>query len=358
MKYGVFRVDVNGPQRLIAENSQASALTPSDLEAGLASVFVGLKRDIAAAGLPMPNAIGHRIVHGGPGLRQHCLIDAGVITALEAASSFAPLHSPTSVAAIRVAAQQFPGVPQVACFDTCFHLGLPDVARVFPISREWQGAGIERYGFHGLSCESIVQQLGATLPTRLIIAHLGNGSSLTAVRAGRSLDTTMGLTPTGGIPMGTRSGDLDPGLLLHLMREHHLDVASLAELLDHRAGLLGVSGLSSDMRQLHAAAPHNPAARLALEMFCYAVRKSVAAMAAVLEGVDMIVFTGGIGENDSRVRAAVCHGLRWLGVVLDEDRNKENRNIISAPASPCVVRVLPALESERIAHHSWRLTAP
>lgn len=357
LKYGVYHVDENGPQMLLAGNIETLPQAMTDLTAGLESALARVRREISEAGLAVPDTIGHRVVHGGPTLRQHCVIDAGVITALEAASGFAPLHTPTTVAAIRLAAQQFPNRPQVACFDTCFHVGLPDVARVFPIPRKLQRAGIERYGFHGLSCESTVQQLGATLPARLVIAHLGNGSSVTAVRAGRSVDTTMGLTPTGGIPMGTRSGDLDPGVLLYLMREHHYTAAQLAELVDHRAGLLGLSGLSSDMRQLHAAAPGNAEARLAIEMFCYSVRKSLAAMTAVLEGVDMMVFTGGIGENDSQIRAAICNGLMWLGVALDEQRNRQGRDTISTAASPCIVRVLPALESDRIAHHSWMLTS-
>ena len=190
-----------------------------------------------------PAAIGHRIVHGGPKLRQHCLIDDTVLTQLEAATAFAPLHIPSALSVIRFAQEHFPGLPQAACFDTTFHAGLPDVARVLPIARELQFEGIQRYGFHGLSCELIVRQLANDLPRRLVIAHLGNGASVTAVQAGKSIDTSMGLTPTGGVIMGTRSGDLDPGVLVYLMREKKFDAAMLEELIDRRSGLLGISGV-------------------------------------------------------------------------------------------------------------------
>ena len=261
-----------------------------------------------------PAAIGHRIVHGGPKLRQHCLIDDTVLTQLEAATAFAPLHIPSALSVIRFAQEHFPGLPQAACFDTTFHAGLPDVARVLPIARELQFEGIQRYGFHGLSCESIVRQLANDLPHRLVIAHLGNGASVTAVQAGKSIDTSMGLTPTGGVIMGTRSGDLDPGVLVYLMREKKFDAAMLEELIDRRSGLLGISGVGSDMRRLHEAASTNADARLAIAMFCYSVRKQIAAMIAALDGADLVVFTGGIGENDVEARAAICGGLSWLGV--------------------------------------------
>jgi acetate kinase len=244
----------------------------------------------------------------------------------------------------------------VACFDTTFHAELPEVARVLPISKELQLEGIQRYGFHGLSCESIVHQLGNGLPNRLIIAHLGNGASVTAVKGGKSIDTSMGLTPTGGVIMGTRSGDLDPGVLVYLMREKKFDATALEELVDHRSGLMGISGVGSDMRRLREAASSNVDARLAIQMFCYSVRKQVAAMIAALDGVDMVVFTGGIGENDGEARAAICGGLSWIGVSLDETRNRSANNPINDPASRCSVRVLPSEEDEQIARHTWELT--
>ena len=281
--------------------------------------IVRIGRLLADSKMPAPAAIGHRVVHGGPKLRQHCRIDASVLRQLEAATAFAPLHTPSALSVIRFAQEHFPGIPQVACFDTAFHAELPDVARVLPISKELRLEGIHRYGFHGLSCESIVRQLANDLPRRLIIAHLGNGASITAVKSGKSIDTSMGLTPTGGVMMGTRSGDLDPGVLVYLIREKKFDAAMLEELVDHRSGLLGVSGIGGDMRHLHAAATSNADARLAIQMFCYSVSKQVAAMIAALDGVDMIVFTGGIGEND---RGSARRDL-WR-IILDRDQPRRS----------------------------------
>ncbi|MDP2371779.1 acetate/propionate family kinase [Rhodoferax sp.] len=348
LKFGLYRVDSTGAEKLLGESvattEQADAITQ------VASV-------LAASGMLPPDAIGHRIVHGGPALRQHCRIDDAVLRQLQAAVALAPLHAPAALALIRFAQVHFPGVPQVACFDTQFHVGLPDVARVLPIARELQSAGIQRYGFHGLSLESIVRQLGNALPENLVIAHLGNGASITALKAGLSIDTSMGMTPSGGVIMGTRSGDLDPGVLVYLMREKNFDAARLEALVDQRSGLLGISGLSSDMRRLHEAAASNSDARLAIEMFCYSVRKQVAAMLAVLGGLDMLVFTGGIGENDARVRAEICAGLAWIGISLDESRNSAVSSPISDGASRCQVLVLASQEDEQIARHAWALFA-
>jgi acetate kinase len=305
--------------------------------------------------LPPPAAIGHRIVHGGPKLRRHCLIDDSVLAQLEAATAFAPLHIPSALSVIHFAQEHFPGVPQAACFDTTFHAELPDVARVLPIAKELQSEGIQRYGFHGLSCESILHQLPNDLPKRLVIAHLGNGASVTAVEDGKSIDTSMGLTPTGGVIMGTRSGDLDPGVLVYLAREKKFDAAKLEDLVDHRSGLLGISGVSGDMRRLHQVASSNADARLAIQMFCYSVRKQIAATIAALGGVDLLVFTGGIGENDAEARATICNGLSWLGVSLDPARNRSGENPISNPASRCTVDVLPSREDEQIALHTRAL---
>ena len=293
---------------------------------------------------PAPAAIGHRVVHGGPKLRQHCLIDEMVSQQLECAAAFAPLHTPTAVSVIRFAQEHFPRLPQVACFDTTFHTGMPDVARVLAVPQELQSLGIQRYGFHGLSCESIVHQLGDNVPGRLIIAHLGNGASVTAVKDGKSIDTSMGLTPSGGVIMGTRSGDLDPGILVYLMRELTFDAAKLEHMIDHRSGLMGISATSSDMRRLHEASPENHNARLAIDMFCYSVRKQIAAMIAVLDGIDLIVFTGGIGENDGAVRESICAGLSWAGVSLGP-----------APSN-VLMKVLPSQEDEQIARHTWTIS--
>ncbi len=348
LKFGTYRVDSSGAEKLFSE-SVSSADQP-DAITRVASV-------LAASGRPPPDAIGHRIVHGGPALRQHCRIDDAVLRQLQAASAFAPLHTPAALALIHFAQVHFPGVPQVACFDTQFHVGLPEVARVLPIARELLAEGMQRYGFHGLSLESIVRQLGHALPQRLVIAHLGNGASITAVKAGLSVDTSMGMTPSGGVIMGTRSGDLDPGILVYLMREKNLDAARLEALVDQGSGLLGISGLSGDMRRLHEAAASNRDARLAIEMFCYSVRKQVAAMVAVLGGLDMLVFTGGIGENDALVRSEICAGLAWIGVTLDEARNRAASKLVSDDASRCQVLVLASQEDEQIARHAWAALA-
>jgi acetate kinase len=323
--------------------------------ASQAEAVVRIGKLLAELGVPAPEAIGHRIVHGGPALRQHCRIDAAVERKLEAATPFAPLHTPPALAVIRYAQTHFPGLPQVACFDTTFHANMPQVARALPIPADLRSLGLQRYGFHGLSCESIVQQLAADLPSRLIIAHLGNGASITAVRDGVSIDTSMGLTPSGGLIMGTRSGDLDPGVLVYLAREQQFDASMLEDLVDHRSGLLGISGLSADMRTLHEAASSNADAQLAIRMFCQAVRKQIAAMSAVLDGAELIVFTGGIGENDAGVRAGICAGLSSIGVSLDEARNRVSGNPVSSAGSRCQVRVLPSLEEDQIARHAWAL---
>jgi acetate kinase len=323
---------------------------PSQREA-----IVRIGRLLADSKIPAPAAVGHRIVHGGPKLRRHCLIDDEVLRELEAASAFAPLHIPSALSVIRFAREHFSAATQAACFDTAFHADLATVARVLPIPKELQSEGIQRYGFHGLSCESIVRQLADDLPDRLIIAHLGNGASVTAVRAGKSIDTSMGLTPSGGVIMSTRSGDLDPGVLVYLMREKKFNAAMLEELIDGRSGLLGISGVSGDMRRLHKAASSNTDARLAIQMFYYSVRKQVAAMIAALDGVDVVVFTGGIGENDEEARAAICRGLSWIGVSLDEARNASANNPVNHPASRCSVLVLASQEDEQIARHTWAL---
>ena len=343
---GDFHARDAGGNTLLAEK----AVLPSPVEA--IARIAGLLRHFK---MPSPDAVGHRVVHGGPELRQHCLIDATTLGQLETATAFAPLHTPAALAVIRAAQEQFQDIPHIACFDTAFHADLPDVARVLPLPRDLRSAGIQRYGFHGLSCESILHQLTDDLPERLIVAHLGNGASITAIRNGKSIDTSMGLTPTGGVIMGTRPGDLDPGILIYLMREKKFDAAQLEELVDRHSGLLGISNISSDMRSLHERAPVNADARLAIDMFCYSVRKQIAAMIAALNGADMIVFTGGIGENDAAVRAEICDGLSWLGVALDAPRNRIADNPINDPASRCSMRILPSQEDAQIARHCREL---
>jgi acetate kinase len=345
-KEGEFVAQDSRSKTLLSE----TASIPSQREA-----VVRIARLLDDSKMPVPVAVGHRIVHGGPRLRRHCLIDDEVLRQLEAARPFAPLHIPSALSVICFAREHFPAASQAACFDTAFHADLPEVARVLPIPKELRSEGIQRYGFHGLSCESVVRQLADDLPDRLIIAHLGNGASVTAIKAGKSIDTSMGLTPSGGVIMSTRSGDLDPGVLVYLMREKKFDAAMLEELIDRRSGLLGISGVGGDMRRLHQAAPSNANARLAIQMFCCSVRKQVAAMIVALDGVDLVVFTGGIGENDAEVRAAICRGLAWIGVNLDEARNASANNPVNDSASRCCVRVVASEEDEQIARHTWAL---
>ena len=319
---------------------------------------------LTAQGLPVPLAIGHRIVHGGPSCRRHTLIDATVMQQLEAAKVFAPLHVPPALALVRAAQERFPGLPQAACLDTAFHTTMPDVARTLPIPRELRAQGIERYGFHGLSYESIVRQFDKDVPQRLVIAHLGNGASVTAVANGRSIDTSMGLTPTGGVIMSTRCGDIDPGVLAYVVRELRYDAEQLEALIDQRSGLYGISGISGDMRELRSAAASSENARLAIAMFCYSIRKQIAAMAAALGGVDLLVFTGGIGENDAVTRASICEGLDGLGIGTEPAsaglKGKSSKQLSTRAADRsglrCVARVIPSQEDEQIAWRTWQLT--
>ena len=276
-----------------------------------------------------PTAIGHRVVHGGPRLTNHQLITPALLEELKACLHFAPLHIPLSLELIEAAQRRFPNVPQFACFDTAFHTTIPEAAARFPLPRELYDEGIRRYGFHGLSYESIVHQLGPSIPNRTIIAHLGSGASLCALRSGRSIDTTMGLTPTGGIPMATRSGDLDPGVLLYFMRVKKMDADTLEQLLNHDSGLKAISGGISDMRELEAS--NTPDAGLAIDIFTTAIRKTIAAYTAELGGLDLLIFSGGIGEHSERIRQAASTG-------------------ISAP-----IRTIPSQEDLQIARHCLRL---
>jgi acetate kinase len=336
LKFGFFMVGASSSRVLLSGAEE----TVADPQAAVARIAQRME----AQGLPPPTAVGHRIVHGGPQCRQHTLIGAAVMQQLQAATAFAPLHVPPALALVRAAQARFPGIAQVACLDTAFHAGMPAIARTLPIPRELRALGIERYGFHGLSGESIVRQLGHDVPPRLVIAHLGHGASVTAVARGASVDTSMGLTPTGGVIMSTRCGDIDPGVLAYVVREHGYDAAQLETLIDQRSGMLGISGLSGDLRELNAAAASTSAsgddARLAITMFCASVRKQIAAMAVVLGGVDLLVFTGGIGENDASTRALICKGLEVLGI------------------PKAMTRVLPAQEEEQIAWRTWQLTQP
>jgi acetate kinase len=318
VKYGLYEIETGA-----AVDKPKLVEVFQQVEVGISAqeAFVRVGALMRESNMSNTMVIAHRLVHGGKNLRQHCVIDRAVMDELENATVFAPLHLPNSIQLIREAQMRFPGVVQIACFDTTFHATMPAISRTLPIAQDLQFEGIQRYGFHGISCESIVSQLRQNtvheFPPRLIIAHLGSGVSVTAVKDGKSVDTSMGLTPCGGVMMGTRSGDLDPGLLIYLMRDKGLSIEVLEHALNHSSGLLGISGLSSDMKKLHEAAaltvhPSHAKARLAIAMFCYSLRKQIAATIAVLEGIDLIVFTGGIGENDEEVRANICRGLAWV----------------------------------------------
>ncbi|MBZ5493880.1 MAG: acetate/propionate family kinase [Acidobacteriia bacterium] len=296
-------------------------------------------------------AAGHRIVHGGPKFTAPQLIDAQLTQALKELIPFAPLHLPSQVAMIEAVAAHFPDLPQVACFDTAFHSRMPEVAQRFALPQKLWEQGIRRYGFHGLSYEYVVGKLGRELGRRAIIAHLGNGASMVALKDGLPVDTSMGMTPSGGFMMGTRSGDLDPGVLIHLLKEGY-PADRLEALVDQEAGLLGVSGQTSDMKTLLQESQTDSAARMAVQMFAYQVRKFIGAYAAVLNGLDTLVFTGGIGERAAEIRIKICFGLEYLGVALDTQANARNAEVISPPNSQCAVRVVQTDEDLMIARHT------
>ncbi|HZE82633.1 MAG TPA: acetate/propionate family kinase [Candidatus Polarisedimenticolia bacterium] len=332
---------LRGGDEILSEESG----TFPDHTAAIKTMFAALQKQ----GAEKLAAAGHRIVHGGPKFTSPQLIDEKMKEALKDLVPFAPLHLPSQVAMIKAVAAHFPELPQVACFDTAFHSRMPEVAQRFALPRVLWEQGIKRYGFHGLSYEYVVGKLGRQLGRRAIIAHLGNGASMVALKDCVPMDTSMGLTPTGGFMMGTRSGDLDPGILIHLMKGGYT-ADQLETLVDRQAGLLGVSGQTSDMKVLLQQT--DPAAMLAVQMFTYQVRKFIGAFAAVLNGLDTLVFTGGIGERAALVRANICTGLEYLGVVLDTSANGRNAEVISLPACQCTVRVIQTDEDLMIARHT------
>jgi acetate kinase len=339
---------------------RAGGSSPAEERRPLADHAAAVTASLAALAtlkLPPLRAVGHRLVHGGPEHTAPARVDRRVLESLRALTPFAPLHLPVELAGIEAVEQHFPGLPQVACFDTAFHRRMPESAQRFPLPRSLWDAGIRRYGFHGLSYEFIVGHLGARTLGRAIIAHLGNGSSMAAVRDGAPLDTTMGFTPAGGVMMGTRSGDLDPGVLLHLLAHRGYDAARLDHLVNHEAGLLGVSGTTPDMKTLLERRSQDPHAAQAVALFCYQLRKTIGALAAVLGGVDTLVFTGGIGERAAPVRAEAVEDLGHLSIRVDPERNTRHEPVISPPGAPCTVRVVPTQEDLVIARHTWRVVS-
>jgi acetate kinase len=329
------------------------------------AVAFGLVESALHSGdFPAPAAIGHRMVSGGPTVLENQRITPELIDEMERYTAFAPLHTPIAVYIMREALRLFAGVPNFVCLDSYFHRTMPEVATHMPIPEEYSAMGVRRFGAHGISYESIVYQLQPRVPERLIVAHLGNGASISAIRNGKCVDTSMGLTPTGGLISGTRTGDIDPGVLLFILRKIAEKTGSVTEAADQlevvaskKAGLLGVSGLSNDMRDLREAIKAgNAKARLAVDKFTWTIRKWIGSFVAELGGLDMLVFTGGIGENDIDSRAEICAGLGALGIVLDAQRNRvRGAALISAENSPVTVRVIPPAEDLMIVNHVVRL---
>ena len=302
-------------------------------------------------------AFGHRVVHGGTQFAQPARIDSKVLESLVKLVPLAPLHQPHNLTPIEAIAAIAPDMPQVACFDTAFHRSQPALAQQFALPRDLTAAGVRRYGFHGLSYDYIVSRLHELDPVlargRLIIAHLGNGASLCAVKEGLSVSSTMGFTAVDGLMMGTRTGSLDPGVLLYLVQERGMDIMDISDLLYRRSGLLGVSGISSDMRMLRQSTA--PAAAEAIALFVYRIVREIGSLAAVLGGLDAIVFTAGIGEHDAQTRAEVAAGCSWLGLALDPDRNAKGQGVISRDDAKVKALVVPTDEERMIARYTCQL---
>ena len=322
---GTLHIRSSSGERLL----QRDGILESQVDA-LAAVAAAIREHIHAS----PWAVGHRVVHGGPKLRMHQLITPQVMDDLRSATHFAPLHIPQALSLIASAQSIFPEAKHFACFDDAFHRTIPEVASHLPLPLRYYDAGIRRYGFHGLSYESLVHHFGDQLPERAIFAHLGNGSSLCALRDGVSIDTTMGLTPTGGIPMGTRCGDLDPGVFLYLLRTEKPDADGLEDMLNHQSGLFALSSGESDVKTLEERVRSNdPRAALALNVFAVSVRKGIGAYIALLGGVDLLVFTGGIGEHSAHIRSLASDDLKVLGLSADK------------------IQIVPTQEERQIARH-------
>jgi acetate kinase len=302
------------------------------------------------------HGVGHRLVHGGPAHVKPQLVSPALIEDLKLLIPLAPDHLPDEIKGLEEVHQHFPDLPQVVCFDTAFHRRMPEVAQKYALPKSLTMEGLRRYGFHGLSYEYVTQELvkvdAPAASGKLIIAHLGNGASMAAIEGGRSLDTTMGMTPAGGLVMSTRVGDLDPGVIVYLLQEKGMNPAKVNNLINHQAGLLGISGISGDMHDLLAQEGTKADAALAVEIFCYQARKFVGALAASLSGLNTLIFTGGIGENSATIRARICAPLRFLGIILDNGLNERNNSIISQIDSRVTVRVMKTDEELMIARHT------
>jgi acetate kinase len=347
---------------LVARNAHCGIITEkswprgdkSDHEALLGYLIDWMQTHL---GGERPIAVGHRVLHGGTRFAEATFVDAAVLDHLQSLCPLAPLHQPHNLAAIRAIAVVAPSLPQVACFDTAFHHDEPEIAQRFGLPRELHDSGIRRYGFHGLSYDYIASTLYDRDPRlahgRVVVAHLGSGASLCAMRDGKSIDTTMGFTALDGLPMGTRCGALDPGVILYLLRERKVSIDGIERLLYHQSGLLGVSGISNDMRELLAS--RDPRAEQAVDLFVYRIARELGALVAVLGGIDGLVFTAGIGEHAPEIRRRVCERASWLGVVLDPAANERGTERISAESSRVSIWAIPTDEERTIARQTIKV---
>jgi len=331
------------------------AVLPSHAEA-LGEIFSWLRESGLEGAI---DVVGHRVVFGGESHTMDEVVTEGLVAGLKRLCPFAPNHLPHEILAIETVARRLPGVRQVACFDTAFHRALPEVARSYALSGGITRKGVRKYGFHGLSYEYIMEELErislSEAEGRVIIAHLGHGSSMAAVMGGRCVDTTMGLTPSGGLVMSTRTGDIDPGVIIYLLTELGMEAGEVNDAINKRGGLLGLSGVSADMSELLASEGTDAGARLAIDVYCYQARKFVASLASAMGGVDTIVFTAGIGENSPQVRARIMKGLEFIGVELDHALNEAGGAVVSTEQSRAVVRVMKTNEELLIARRAGAL---
>ncbi|WP_121987723.1 acetate/propionate family kinase [Nitrospira lenta] len=344
---------------VVTGRTEQVAIQGADHAACIGPLLDRVEQRVGASAL---QAVGHRIVHGGAMYSRPEPVTPAVIAELRRISSYDPEHLPAAIGLMELFARRYPRVPHIACFDTTFHRDLPRVARLLAIPRRYDKLGIRRYGFHGLSYAYLMKELagiGASgeAEGRVILAHLGNGASMTAVLGGKSLETTMGFTPASGLPMSRRSGDLDPGVMSYLTRTEGLTVEQFHTMVNSESGLLGLSESSSDIRDLLALEAHDPRASEAVALFCYQAKKAIGALAAALGGVDTLVFSAGIGEHSPAIRARICDGLGFLGIAIDARRNKANDAVISAEQSRAIVRVIPTDEARELAHSVFHLLA-
>ena len=353
VKFALFALGRELSVPVLAGQVEGLGTAPGSLTHGQALAQV-LARVEAAGGHWRVAAVGHRVVHGGTGFAEPALIDEAVLSALQALAPLAPLHQPHNLSGISAARAAFPAVPQVACFDTAFHRSQPAVHQRFALPQRWHDAGLRRYGFHGLSYESIRAQLAADEPAllagRVVVAHLGNGASMCGLMDGRSVATTMSFSPLDGLTMGTRCGRIDAAVVLHLIQHHGLDADAVTQLLHQQSGLLGLSGLSADMRSLMSSA--SPAAALAIEHFVESAVRELAGLAAALRGIDALVFTGGIGENAAPLRERIALAAGWMGLQLDAQANASGARCINRAGSAVQIRVLRTNEEAVIARQT------